>query len=309
VKEEPSSGSPGRRASWPAALETVAIVVVAVITVLGAVVLATQSEALHEQSVSYGPHTPTVDWIPTASAATLAPLTLIPRILTANTPQSVPQQDPTASVETLPGTHDRDAGQEDAPTSTSSKPSLTPTMSPTKTPAATNTPWPCAPSTPLGWQLYIVQNGDTLYSLAVGHGTSIYEVVKYNCLTTYQLWTGQRLYLPPSPTATGEIPTATTQPTSTATPTAPPAATATQTPGAILLPTSTPTTTLTPSGTAIATPEPTASGTPNAEPTVTASTELTPDITEVPSDTPAPSATPTPLPTETPEPSPTAEGS
>ncbi|NIO69670.1 MAG: LysM peptidoglycan-binding domain-containing protein, partial [Anaerolineae bacterium] len=119
------------------------------------------------------------------------------------------------------------------------------------TPTPTLSPTPCKP--PVDWQIYVVQRGDTLYSLAQRYNTTVYAIVQANCLTNYAIYVGQNLYLPPLP--------ATPTPTVTHTPTSTPTATWTSTP------TWTPTFTVTP--TATETPSPTATPTATNTPTAT----------------------------------------
>lgn len=100
------------------------------------------------------------------------------------------------------------------------------------------TPPPCVP--PDDWGIHIVVEGNTLYSLARRYGTDVDTLMRVNCLNTYTIFIGQRLYVPgPPPTPT--VPTAT--PTSTPVPTAPLLSTATITP---VLATPTPASTATP---------------------------------------------------------------
>ncbi len=142
---------------------------------------------------------------------------------------------------------------------------------------------PCGP--PPGWVYYIVQPGDTLYSLSRAYGVSVPALQQANCMgnsTTIRV--GQKLYVPNvTPAFT---PTFTPEPTKTPVPSATPPPTGippTRTPTAI--PPS-------PTGTA-ATPTPTPSDTP-PPPT---NTPIPP--TETPTSTPAP---PTATPSSTPTP-------
>jgi LysM repeat protein len=170
---------------------------------------------------------------------------------------------------------------------------------------------PCGP--PWGWIYYIVQPGDTLYSIGRAYGVSVAQLQAANCLgSSTTIRAGQKLYVPnvqpiiPSPTPTSSV-TATPIPSNTPTsvPTSPnptmilPSATPTpiptsQTP---IVPTETlttpteepiPTDTNTPN-----TPAPTSSSTPNPEPTSEVPTDS-------PTGTPDPTETFTPEPTETP---------
>jgi LysM repeat protein len=185
-------------------------------------------------------------------------------------------------------------------------------------------PQPCV--IPADWVQYVVQAGDTLYSLAQQRGVSTTAVAQANCLEALILYTGQVIFLPPlfvpptavpstpipptsipatpvpptntpPPTATN-LPTATTPatetavpPTPTATPTASPTHTPTTEPSATVEPTATHTATATITATATTAP-PTATETsipPTEEPT----------STSIPTDTPTPGITLEPIPTAT----------
>lgn len=173
-------------------------------------------------------------------------------------------------------------------------------------PAVPPTRIPCGP--PLAWVRYIVQPGDTLYSLARRYNTTVYAIRVANCLTGTTIYVGRPLFLPPGPALP---PTATSAPTLPPPPTDTPTAPATATSPA----TATATSTAAPSPTASATPTITPSPIPaTATPTATATLFATPTATDeptaTPTDTPQPSATPTvtntPPPTDTPTPQPTA---
>ena len=92
------------------------------------------------------------------------------------------------------------------PTNTSSQtPSLTPTYTVTLTSTPTFTPSmaPCIPQ--YSWPIYIVQRGDTLYSLALATGSSIYELKLASCLIGDLIYTGQVLYVPHMPIETPTV--------------------------------------------------------------------------------------------------------
>ncbi|MBX3057244.1 MAG: LysM peptidoglycan-binding domain-containing protein [Anaerolineae bacterium] len=172
-------------------------------------------------------------------------------------------------------------------------------------PPAPPTRQPCGP--PAFWVQYVVQPSDTMFSLALRHGTTVYAIINANCLSSSDLRAGQVIFLPPlritatplPPSPSPEIPSATPWPP-TSTPFPP-----TNTP---VPPTDTPPPpTTTPSATATATATDTATAVP---PTVTPSqTPLPPTPTETatavpPTDTPTslpPTDTPLP-PTDTPVP-------
>ncbi len=118
--------------------------------------------------------------------------------------------------------------------------SLTPTKTATPRPTATR----CA-APPVGWVMYTVKSGDTLYSLAGTYSVTVPELQAANCMGTSTLiYAGEILWVPNVPTTT-PIPSNTMQPTSTPKPSSTPATT------------STPTTTNTPTPTSTATYRPT----------------------------------------------------
>ncbi len=165
---------------------------------------------------------------------------------------------------------------------------------------------PCGP--PPWWVYYIVQPGDTLYSIGRAYGVSVSRLQAANCLgSSTNIRVGQRLYVPNVPTV---VPSRT--PTLVVTPTPVPSATSTRVP-------SSPTATwLPPSITPAAPPTLTATSTPattTQTPTPTATgatltplpsvTPALPTMTETPVPVP-PTATATPAPqTNTPTPNPT----
>jgi LysM repeat protein len=157
---------------------------------------------------------------------------------------------------------------------------------------ASPTPYACGP--PLGWVVYIVQAGDTLYSLSLRFGVGIEAIRRANCLDGYVIYAGQALYLPPLP------PTPTHTPVPPPTPTLPYTPTPTDTPVPILTLTPTPTE----SPTATSSPVPTEYPTLTAIPTLTGTATHAPTYTPTPTETPGPTSTstftPTPAPTELP---------
>ena len=180
----------------------------------------------------------------------------------------------------------------------------------------------CGP--PATWERYVVQAGDTLFSLAQRRGTTVYAVMQANCLSSSYLFAGRQIYLPPLPVTATPIPTVTPIPTTppppTATPTAtPPLPTATHTTSptpslvpsetATAVPSATATPTLPPAtatATATATQSPTATATIDATDTPTPTPTPSATATSTPTPSPSPTATETPKPTETPTPTPTA---
>ena len=174
---------------------------------------------------------------------------------------------------------------------------------PTPPPAPTRPqPTACVPSQPIGWVLYTIRPGDTLYSLGARFNISYQTLQQVNCISDpsslkawTQIWVPYVPVVVPTFTATPFPtipPTASptripTQPP-TSTPTLPPAATATASPSRT--PTSTPTGSIVPSDTPTSTPVPT--GTPTST------------STPEPTDTPVPTSTHTPVPTDTTNPYP-----
>jgi LysM repeat protein len=151
---------------------------------------------------------------------------------------------------------------------------------------------PCYP--PYNWYRAVVQPGDTLSSIAARYGTSVYTLMRANCLSTTYIYAGQVLAVPPTVpvvyfTPTPIIPIFTPTPpfgslTPTVIPTTP-AITVTPGPADTPGPTDTPGPADTPGPTTTA---PAPSGTPG------------PTSTSAPADTPAPTVAPTePLPSTT----------
>jgi LCP family protein required for cell wall assembly len=70
------------------------------------------------------------------------------------------------------------------------------------------TPPPCVP--PDDWGIHIVQEGNTLYSLAKRYGTDVDTLMRVNCLNTFTIFIDQRLYVPgPAASPTPLLPAAT----------------------------------------------------------------------------------------------------
>jgi len=150
------------------------------------------------------------------------------------------------------------------------------------TPTKTNTPRPTAKpcyGPPSGWIEYIIQTGDTLYSLSQAYGVTVSKIQAANCMgySTF-IRAGEELWLPNVPTKTPAV-----SPTPTPTYTLSPTATSTKTDTATATPTSVPTGTPTPTSTS--------TGTPTSTDTPTATSTSTPTSTNTP--TPEPTATPT----------------
>jgi LysM repeat protein len=71
-------------------------------------------------------------------------------------------------------------------------------------------PVECGP--PPGWVIYIVQRGDTLFTLSKRFGVSVSQLMQANCLTSDNIRAGQQLYVPYQPSP---LPTPTHRPTET----------------------------------------------------------------------------------------------
>jgi LysM repeat protein len=271
---------------WKALLGSLLGAMVPAVTVLGAVLLSLLGQLGEEQPAVKEAESDAVQTIPTAAMATPllnafdpTPSAVVDSAAGAETEFALEAED-TTPISACSGAACSGAG-EDA-TSTGTSGGVTPPLGALATSTQVDTPWPCDRRRPSHWDLYPVQRGDTLFSLAAHHNVTIDEVVKYNCLTGYDLWVGQQLYLPALVSAT---PTAILTPTLSLSPT-----------WTALPPTVPP-----PSDTPVPVPaaSPTASATPR--PTPGPGTTLVPTLT--PSE---PAATETYAPTETPAEAPTS---
>ena len=162
-------------------------------------------------------------------------------------------------------------------------PSETPTSAPTQAPIKKP---PVSCPRPPGWVVYYVRSGDNLFRIGLAVGVPYTELAARNCLSTYTIYTGQRLYVPRLPVYPL---TATPLPYLSPTP-IPPVSSPTPIP-----PTNVPPTPIQPSATPIAntaTPQ-----LPTMTPVTPSPTQILPSATWT--DTPPP-ATHTPLPTELP---------
>ncbi|HEY9076714.1 MAG TPA: LysM peptidoglycan-binding domain-containing protein [Anaerolineaceae bacterium] len=138
-------------------------------------------------------------------------------------------------------------------------------VSDTPSPVFTPTVYICVPRQPYGWSIYIIQYGDTLYTIAQTHGTSVNELIRVNCLATTNIRAGDKLYVPYVASRTNTV-TATEippspLPTITKTQTKP-AFTVTKTTSTGITSTNTPTRTATTAVAPTRTPTPTATSTP-----------------------------------------------
>lgn len=153
------------------------------------------------------------------------------------------------------------------------RPLATPTVSPQ-----------CYP--PYGWVFYVVQAGDTMFSIARRYGLTANELMFANCRSSYWVYAGETLYVPYA-LPTQVPPSATPMPTPTATPVPPPPDT----------PVPPPTYTPQPPSATPAPPTPTPTQPP--PPTAT-STPVPPTPTDTPPPTPTETLPPPPTPTDTP---------
>ncbi|MCL7454310.1 MAG: LCP family protein [Anaerolineae bacterium] len=107
-------------------------------------------------------------------------------------------------------------------------PTLEPALIVTEIPTATLEPLPAEPVTPppcvppADWGIHTVEEGNTLSSLAQRYGTDVDTLMLVNCLNTFTIFTGQRLYVPGLGAAPPEpleiFPTSTPRPGASATP-------------------------------------------------------------------------------------------
>lgn len=288
MKTEPPRDTDPKQDSREALISTLLVTVVVACTVFGAALLATQSKAKPDQ--------PTVDLIPTAALATPPPITIFPTIPIVNQNAPANKASPTIMAESTQTPTERS----DEPVATPSPPAevpATPTLFRTIAPKPSATALRCASNPPTHWQPFTVRPGETLYTLAIRHETTM-EIVSYNnCLKSYQLQAGQQLYLPPLkapvPSATVAV-TATPSPAPTQGSPPPPQPTLT----AILTLTAPPTL---PTATASATTQPTVA------PTMTPTARLAPTEPSTPTLEPTATAPPAPPPSATPAASPTSE--
>jgi LCP family protein required for cell wall assembly len=69
-----------------------------------------------------------------------------------------------------------------------------PTPGPIAATPTAGTPPPCI--APFDWGTHVVQEGDTLYSIAQTYGTDFQSLKQVNCLEDSNIWIGQPLYVP-----------------------------------------------------------------------------------------------------------------
>lgn len=141
------------------------------------------------------------------------------------TPEEAVAQVGVAASSTMMPTHTPWPWPGSASTSVAPSPTSLPTVV-AASPAPT-TPPPCVP--PDDWGIHVVQEGNTLFSLARRYGTDVDTLMYVNCLNTYTIFIGQHLYVPglsvtpsPGPVSPGSAPSippvATPRPGASATP-------------------------------------------------------------------------------------------
>jgi LysM repeat protein len=117
-------------------------------------------------------------------------------------------------------------------------PPATAVITPTAILTVPLTPPPCVP--PDDWGIHVVQEGNTLFSLAQRYGTDVDTLMRVNCLNTFTIFAEQRLYVPgPAATPTPIVPLSTPPAAPPDTPR--PGASATPMAGDIAAPTAVPT--------------------------------------------------------------------
>jgi LysM repeat protein/predicted deacylase len=111
---------------------------------------------------------------------------LLSLFLTACTAVELPQSPPQTTVAAIP--------RETTTPAATSTPAPTNTLAPTNTPAPTKTPTPAPSPTP---QIYVVQAGDTLWSIAQAFETTIADIQRANeLLDAAAIVAGQELVIP-----------------------------------------------------------------------------------------------------------------
>jgi LysM repeat protein len=160
---------------------------------------------------------PAAETPPVSPSPTLTPLTQVPTPTVTPTPCAPPPPgwtlytvepgDTLFSLASLAGVSQESVMQANCLTS----PELLAGQQIYLPPLLALTPTPCVVSPPLGWILYTVRLGDTLFSLATTRGTTTDSVIQVNCLASSDIRAGQSLYLPPLP-ITSEPPPSPTSP-------------------------------------------------------------------------------------------------
>jgi LysM repeat protein len=151
------------------------------LTLLAAVILATEEQELVAVATPSATSTAAATTTATATAAaTPAPTTTATSAPTATATPASPTPSPRA-------------------TEPSPAPSFTPSrVPPKKTPRPTvRAVTRCVP--PSNWQPYTVQWGDSLSAVAWRYWTSVERIAQANCMKSYALYAGQRIYVPDVP--------------------------------------------------------------------------------------------------------------
>ena len=157
-----------------------------------------------------------------------------PTITTTTTPIASSTSSPTSTLHPTVTTRPTETTVKASPTATLTS-SPTASVTSTTTPTSTTSPLPpptyfpttppqppagCGP--PASWVIYIVQPGDTLYSIGRTYSVTVEQLIFANCLTSTAIYPGQQLYVPnvapqyPTPTNTiGPVVTNTQPPPTT----------------------------------------------------------------------------------------------
>lgn len=187
------------------------------------------------RGTSFATTVPPLETTPTSPTTTVAPSSTIVNVTPGNfsptveatTPSGAPSSTPTVVLETMTAT--RTASPTRTGTHTATATALPPTASPTLTTSPTLTPFPmetsgilptptttatstllspptvppalttpdaaCIP--PLNWFTYVVQPGDTLFSIGLSVGSTVNELRTANCLPDVdRITVGDVLYVP-----------------------------------------------------------------------------------------------------------------
>jgi LysM repeat protein len=144
-------------------------------------------------------------------AASLVNLVIVGMVFEASAAMPIPTMTATPTVHPETTSFAQTATHGEIPSATFES-TQTPTQTSTITPTSTDTAWPTftsspSPAPPLclpqhAWPVYIVQGGDTLYSLAIATGSSVDELMRANCLPDSRIYRGQLLYVPRMPIVT-----------------------------------------------------------------------------------------------------------
>ena len=150
--------------------------------------------ALSEGGIKLALPSPTSTSVPTTTTP-LASSTSAPTDTLQPTETTQPTETPAVSSPTATFTSSPTA------TFTSTTPTLPPTRTQSPLPPPTLVPTsppqpPAGCGQPASWVIYIVQPGDTLYSIGRTYGVTVEQLIFANCLTSTAIYPGQKLYVP-----------------------------------------------------------------------------------------------------------------